>query len=120
MLGWQCQEQVLMGPGCLTSAGENLSAWVRRSCLNLRKEKAGAGRESGEGLGRHTEDLPHHAALLFPCGAHPRGCRILTYSSLFTTPWPLGSNIRKALRMASSGSVPAGGGSQVNCQIPRL
>ena len=59
-------------------------------------------------------------ALLFPCGAHPGGHRILTYSSLFTTPWPLGSNIRKALRMASSGSVPAGGGSQVNCQIPRL
>lgn len=22
-------------PGILTSAGENLSAWVRRSCLNL-------------------------------------------------------------------------------------
>lgn len=56
MLEWQCQEQVQMGPGCLTSAGENLSAWVRRSCLNLRKEKAGAGRESGEGPGRHTED----------------------------------------------------------------
>lgn len=52
-------------------------------------------------------------------GGHPQGAsqpRLLwhsvlarpvdTYSSLFTTPLPLGSNIRKALRMASSGSVP--------------
>lgn len=69
---------------------------------------------------RGPEDLPHRADLLFPCGAHPGGWRILTYSSLFTTPWPLGSNIRKAPKMASSGSVPVGGGSQVNCQIPRL
>lgn len=124
MLGWQCQEQVLMGPGCLTSAGENLSAWVRRSCLNLRKEKAGAGKESVRAQGRTGHPTRHRGpvlpALLFPCGAHPGGRRILTYSSLFTTPWPLGSNIRKALRMASSGSVPAGGGSQVNYQIPRL
>lgn len=73
MLGWQCQEQVLMGPGCLTSAGENLSAWVRRSCLNLRKEKAGAGRESVRAQGRtghltrHTEDLPHHPLVSLWC-----------------------------------------------------
>ena len=44
-----------------------------------------------------------------PCFWHSAPSHSLhcpTYSSLFTTPLPLGSKRRKALRMASSGSVP--------------
>lgn len=81
-----------------------MSAWVIRSCLNLTKEKPELG-EGREWVG------PRHTPLWVPCGVH-QGMKDLTYSSLFTTPWPLGSNMRKALRMASSGSVPERVGGQ--------
>lgn len=56
-----------------------------------------------------TGGHPHKGTHLPPCfrhGAPHHPLRCPTYSSLFTTPLPLGSKRRKALRMASSGSVP--------------
>ena len=126
------QEGWLKEPRILTSAGENLSAWVRRSCLNLREGVSGEqwgepGGASCTGRGwrllqprwsapppkqrgpQRTGGHPHKGTHLPPCfqhGAPSHPLRCPTYSSLFTTPLPLGSKRRKALRMASSGSVP--------------
>lgn len=134
------------GAGIFTSARENLSAWVRRSCLNL--EEVGS---SGEGLAGAPDPEGENGGSPGP-GGHPPKSRegpkvqvatltrrpsalpasiqhgapgtrpaASTYSSLFTTPLPLGSNRRKALRMASSGSVPGrprGPGKQPHCHPP--
>ena len=109
-----------------------MSAWVRRSCLNLEvvgssgEGLAGAADPGGEnggspGPGGHppprAERSPRYRwppsqgdppPSLLPSNVVPPSTRPAapTYSSLFTTPLPLGSNRRKALRMASSGSVP--------------
>lgn len=101
-------------PGTLTSASENLSAWVRRSCLNLGGGSSGEGDEGPQGPGGHPQG-PHPWA----CSQHgvPRQPAD-TYSSLSTTPLPLGSNIRKALRMASSGSVPGRPRKEVSTHTP--
>lgn len=74
-------------------------------CLGHEKllEPVGDG-EQGESLGEAATPPEQRAPLLGHSAPVPIPGS--TYSSLLTTPLPLGSNARKALRMASSGSVP--------------
>lgn len=102
------QEKLLEPEGISGSSGE--------SVVRLAAQGGDGGSHSPDGqLSPKTERTPkdrchpHKGTHLPSCFQHSAPSHSLhcpTYSSLFTTPLPLGSKRRKALRMASSGSVP--------------